>query len=255
MSKKKPPKKQLTRAQILSKVKLMRRIMNIMAPRTAGPKNPVGKEKIFDTDAGYVRCLVYNFDRAETLPLIVNIHGSGFTIGHAEMDDEFVAHMFGGKDVKVISIDYSLAPEEMFPVALEQCYAVVAYASEHAEELKIDGNRIILLGHSAGGNFSCGIGLLEKERKRLPIRGIILDFPPTDIDTDPYDKPQPKGALPPAVCRLFDAAYRKPEDSKNPLVSPALQGNFIISIIYNYHIIIQYRANYPILYNIPGFML
>jgi hypothetical protein len=33
------------------------------------------------------------------------------------------------------------------------------------------------------------------------------------------------------------------------------QGNFIISIIYNYHIIIQYRANYPILYNIPKFML
>ncbi len=60
-------------------------------------------------------------------------------MGSAEMDDRFMPGIAMGAGVKILSIDYSLAPEAPFPVlALEECYAVVKYAKEHAAELNID---------------------------------------------------------------------------------------------------------------------
>jgi acetyl esterase/lipase len=47
------------------------------------PKRPHGKEVVLATDAGPVRVLGYNLDRPETLPLFVDMHGGGFTLGHA----------------------------------------------------------------------------------------------------------------------------------------------------------------------------
>jgi len=217
----KPKQKSWTRQQITRRVRFFRALMRVTVPDAVKPKQVSGTEVFYETKAGRVRCLTYNFGQQEVLPLIINIHGSGFTMGKAEMDDAFLTEFVKKIRVKVISIDYSLAPEAMFPTALEECYAVVEYAKEHAGELGVDPARVVLMGHSAGGNFCAGICLLEKDRKRLGLRGIVLDYPPMDVDTDPYDKPQPKGCLPPGLCRIFDAAYRKPEDSRNPLVSPA----------------------------------
>jgi acetyl esterase len=174
-----------------------------------------------DTQAGRVRVLAYGFDDPGTLPLFVNMHGSGFTIGHAEMDDRFMPDLARRAHVKILSVDYSLAPEAMFPVALEECYGVVKYAKEHAAELAIDPDNIAIGGHSAGGNFSAAVCLLDHERKELGLKALILDYPPLDISTDPYLKPLPKKAIPPRMARLFDMAYiGDREAAKNPLVSP-----------------------------------
>lgn len=183
-------------------------------------EDAIGEDTWFETSEGPVRTLTYGFDNPEVKPLIVNIHGSGFTIGSAAMDDPFMIRFVENCDAKVVSIDYSLAPEARFPVPLNQCYAVVDYAKQHADVLAIDPNNIVIMGHSAGGNMCIGIGILDGIRKEIGLKGIILDYPPTDIATDPYDKPLPKGCLPPALCRIFDASYRDPQDARNPLVSP-----------------------------------
>jgi acetyl esterase len=217
-----PPEKPLTRKQIQHKVGLYRLLMPILGRKMmGGGRGRTGKELFLDTEAGRVRVLAYDLENPRTLPLFVNIHGSGFTMGHAEMDDRFMPGVAAKADVKILSIDYSLAPEAMFPVALEECYAVVKYAKEHAAELRIDPHSIALGGHSAGGNLGAAVCLIDAERKQLGLKALILDYPPLDIHTDPYLKPQPKKALPPKMCRLFDAAYTgSREAAKNPLVSP-----------------------------------
>jgi len=184
-------------------------------------RKTVGKELYLDTDAGKVRALAYNLDRTDKLPLFVNIHGSGFSLGDAEMDDSFMVDIASKANVKILSIDYSLAPEAPFPTALNECYGVVKYAKEHATELGFDPALISVGGHSAGGNLSAAICLLETERKQLGLKALILDYPPLDIYTDPYDKPRPRAAIPPIIARHFDAAYsRNRVERKNPLVSP-----------------------------------
>ncbi|MBN1265581.1 MAG: hypothetical protein JXA25_08815 [Anaerolineales bacterium] len=56
----------------------------------------------------------------------------------------------------------------------------------------------------------------------LGLRCLILDYQSLDLYTNPYLKPQPKSAIPPWLCRLFDAACcLTKEERKNPLVSPA----------------------------------
>lgn len=201
-------------------VNMIRGAMKVFAGRMVDMENAVGKDTLFETEKGKVRALTYGFEKSEVTPLLFNIHGSGFVMGSAAMDDPFMMQFVEKCGVKVISIDYTLAPDETFPFAIEQCYALIKHAKEHHEELCINPERIMIMGHSAGGNFCAAIGLMENEKNALGIKGIILDYPPLDIATDAYDKPRPKGALPPWLSRIFDAAYCKPEERKNPLVSP-----------------------------------
>ena len=217
-----PAEKPLTRAQIQRKVNLYRFLIPIFGRKMMGiGGKPAGKELFLDTEAGRVRVLAYGLDIAERLPLFVNLHGSGFTIGHAEMDDRFMPAIARRANVKILSVDYSLAPEAMFPVALNECYGVVKYAKEHAAELGIDPDNIGVGGHSAGANFSAAICLMDAERKELGRKALILDYPPLDIHTDPYLKPRPKKALSPKMSRMFDMAYAgSREVAKNPLISP-----------------------------------
>ena len=143
-------RKQLTRKQIQRRVNFIRRMMKLAAKQMIDMENAIGTDTWFDTEKGRVRALTYGFEDTSVKPLLVNIHGSGFTMGSAAMDDPFMMQFVEKCGVKVISIDYTLAPDERFPVALEQCYAVIKYAKEHANELKVDSQRIMIMGHSAG---------------------------------------------------------------------------------------------------------
>ena len=82
--------------------------------------------------------------------------------------------------MRVINVDYSLAPENPFPRAVEEVYAVLRYLKRNADELRIDPNRIAL-GHSAGGNFTASVCIMDAERKEIGIRCAILDYPPLDV--------------------------------------------------------------------------
>ena len=214
--------KSWTDEQLVRKVQRMRSVMAFLAPRALKKqKNHIGKEMFLDTDEGRVRTLAYNLDKPEKLPLFINIHGSGFTMGNAEMDDPFMMGVAEGANVKIISIDYSLAPEAPFPKALNECYAVVKYAAGHGEGLGIDAGRIAVGGHSAGGNFTAAICLMDNDRKQLDIKCLVMDYPPLDVYTDAGEKPQPFGSLPVSMCRMFDACYlNDKEGRKNPLISP-----------------------------------
>ena len=203
------------------KIGLYRFLIPLAQKATRKPKSHHGKELILPTDAGLVRVLGYNLDGPEALPLFVDMHGGGFTLGHAEMDDPFMPKVAEAAGIKILSVDYSLAPQRAFPRALNECHAVVKYAKEHSEELRIDPARIAVGGHSAGGNLGAGICLMDAERNELGLKALILDYPPLDLYTDPYLKPRPKKAIPPWLARMFDAAYcSSREAAKNPLISP-----------------------------------
>jgi acetyl esterase len=186
-----------------------------------GRGEPAGRELFLDTEAGTVRALAYNLDDPRVLPLFVNIHGGGFTIGRPEMDDRYMPAIAREAGVKILNVDYSLAPEAPFPAALEECFALVKYAKDHAAEMAIDPDRIALGGHSAGGNLTAAVCLLDGQRRELGLACAILDYPPLDIHTDPYLKPRPKKALSPRMSRIYDVAYAGTRQAaKNPLISP-----------------------------------
>lgn len=217
-----PRERQLTREQIRRRVNVYRFFINIFGREMMGiGKQPFGRELFLETEAGRVRVLAYGLDVAETLPLFVNIHGGGFVMGGPEMEDRFMPGIARGAGVKILSVDYSLAPEAPFPAALEECYALVAYAKRHAADLGIDPDNVAIGGQSAGGNLSAAICLMDAEGHELGLKALVLDYPPLDIHTDPYLKPRPKKALSPRMSRVYDQAYAGTrEAAKNPLISP-----------------------------------
>jgi acetyl esterase len=190
-----------------------------------GGKRVHGKERFLETDVGRVRVLCYGLENTKLLPLFVNIHGGGSVLGHPEMDDPFLPRVAADANIKIISVDYSLSPQSKFPVSLNECYAVIKYAQEHADEFGVDPTRIAVGGHSAGGNLSASICLLNAERQDLNLKAAILDYPAFDIYTSPYDKPRGGGLvgrffLSPSMMTFFSASYASESEYKNPLVSP-----------------------------------
>ena len=96
-------------------------------------------------------------ERPDHLPekaaLVLNFHGGGFIKGRTDRDRRYCCTIMEQLNVLVWDVDYCIAPEEPFPAAVEEAYGIAAYAFDHAEELGIDPDKIILAGHSAGGNL------------------------------------------------------------------------------------------------------
>ncbi len=164
-----PEEKIFTRKQLLKKVRFFKWIVSNFAKEGRIQKNTNGKELILDTEESKIRVLAYNAENPNKLPLFVNMHGGGFILGRPEMDDPYLMNVAKSANVKILSVDYSLSPEETFPKALNECYAVVRYAKENAEKLVIDPAKIAVGGHSAGGNLSAAIALKAIEKKELNI--------------------------------------------------------------------------------------
>jgi acetyl esterase len=223
--KKKNEEEQYTREELMKKTALLKRLSECSA-MGGRRKRTAGRELFLDTEAGQVRALGYRLEYPERLPLFVNIHGGGFILGHPEMDDPYLMQVAEKANVKILNIEYSLAPEHPFPAAINECYAAVKYAQNHAEELGIDSRGIAVGGHSAGGNISAAICLKNAAEEELHIRCVLLDYPPLDLYTDPALKPRGKGFMARVFLsrkrsRIFDNCYcLDREERRNPLISP-----------------------------------
>ncbi|OLR89684.1 alpha/beta hydrolase [Actinokineospora bangkokensis] len=87
-------------------------------------------------------------------PLLVFYHGGGWVIGDLDSHDNACRYLALGAQVKVLAVDYRLAPEHPFPAAVEDSVAAFRWAVAHADELGVDPARVAVGGDSAGGNLS-----------------------------------------------------------------------------------------------------
>lgn len=160
-------------------------------------------------------------EQTEILPLYINIHGGGFVRYHYPRDVFFCSRMVCETNCMAIDVDYKLAPEYPYPIAFHECYDVVKWAVDHAEELKIDPNRIVVGGHSSGATLTAALVLKANATKEFHIRMQILDYPPMDVYTDPADKVVGGDAIISVErARAFNALYVDPERANEPYASP-----------------------------------
>lgn len=96
----------------------------------------------------------------EGSPLLVYYHGGGWVIGDLNTHDNLCRYLALHAGVRVLSVDYRVAPEFPFPAAVEDAMTGYRYAREHARELGADPGLIAVGGDSAGGNLALVAGLL-----------------------------------------------------------------------------------------------
>jgi acetyl esterase/lipase len=123
-------------------------------------------------------------------PTLIYIHGGGWVEGRKE-GDVLEAMPFLEKGWAVVNVEYRLAGVSLAPAAVEDCRCALRWVIEHAKEYKFDTNRIVLMGHSAGGHLSLITGMLPLSAgldrecagdKELKVAAIVDWFGITDVN-------------------------------------------------------------------------
>ncbi|PAA64049.1 hypothetical protein BOX15_Mlig010708g1, partial [Macrostomum lignano] len=85
--------------------------------------------------------------------LIFHVHGGGFVAQSSRSQEVYLRHWARDLDCPIVSVDYSLAPKNPFPRALEEVFFSYAWCLNNFRALGSTGQRIIAVGDSAGGNL------------------------------------------------------------------------------------------------------
>lgn len=150
------------------------------------------EDRTVDGPRGEVSVRVYepNTDTDDyERPLVLYFHGGGWVIGSVDTHDATCRKLADESGYPVVSVDYALAPEHHFPEGLEDCYAVLEWASEEAPGLNAEGG-IVVAGDSAGGNLAAATALLARDRDGPDIDYQLLVYPSTGKadETDAYEE-------------------------------------------------------------------
>jgi acetyl esterase len=91
-------------------------------------------------------CRVYKPAVAAGLPVMVYFHGGGWVWASVDTHDRLCREYAAASGCAVVSVDYALSPEAVFPQAIEECAAVVRWLGAHGAEWGLDPARIVLGG-------------------------------------------------------------------------------------------------------------
>lgn len=149
----------------------------------------MSKEKI-----NGVNCRIYKKEGLEgKVPCIVYIHGGAFIGGSLEVSENPCKLIAEGINGVVISIDYSLAPENPYPSGLNDCRKVVEYIESESVKYGIDKNKIGIVGESAGANLAT---IIANEDSNIKFQGLMYPVvtlaeknPYFDWNIDLYENP------------------------------------------------------------------
>jgi acetyl esterase/lipase len=120
----------------------------------APPRVQRVEERHVPGPAGQLRVRVYSPDAGDKAPGLIYFHGGGLVAGSLDTHDIIARSLAQCSAVRVVSVDYRLAPEHRFPAALEDAAAALRHISERAEEFGVDAERLGICGDSAGATLA-----------------------------------------------------------------------------------------------------
>lgn len=152
--------------------------------------------------------------------VLIFLHGGSFHAGSLRTHRGLAARIGINSDSSVLSLDYSLAPENPFPAAIEDVVSVYRWL---LEVKGFDAKKIIISGDSAGGGLTLASLLkFQEENIVLPAAAICLS-PVTDfaITGDSITtKAKEEVMLTENEMKQSFEIYAKGQNAEHPLVSP-----------------------------------
>lgn len=158
-------------------------------------------------------------------PIVLYYHGGGFALRNIECFD-YIGRYIAAKGKAVVFMpEYSLSPENKFPIAVEECYDALLWARKNADRYKGDADRDIVTGDSAGGNASIVVSMMCRDRSMRVPKKQILAYPVVDqselIDRESQNIYGRNYNLDYAHMLSYGKAYVKDDaDLLNPYCSP-----------------------------------
>jgi len=151
--------------------------------------------------------------------VILYLHGGGWVIGSPLTHRALNSTIAEATNLKILSIDYRLAPEDPFPAPLEDCVNAYKWLLSNG----FNSDNIIIAGDSAGGNLTLATLLkLRDQGIDLPAGAICLS-PATDLtlaDDSYFENAETDPILADIGAFWWYVVYFAGEDPHNPYISP-----------------------------------
>ena len=164
---------------------------------------------------------------------LVFYHGGLFALGTLASADDVCRELAARTGCLVLSVDYRLAPEHPFPAAVDDAYAALEWAREHADAFGGDPTRLGVAGTSAGGGLAAATALRAAENDLdLDVQALcypmlsatsVVDTSPADatVRYDSYREHADAALLTTAdVAWGWEHYLRSPVDAHNPFAAP-----------------------------------
>jgi acetyl esterase/lipase len=122
----------------------------------------------------------------EKLPGVLWLHGGGYLLGFPEM-----VFMSRAVDLVVkcgavvISPAYRLSVQAPYPAAVQDSYQALLYMKNHADELGIRSDQIMVGGESTGGGLAAALCMYARDKKSVQIAFQMPLYPMLDCQDTP----------------------------------------------------------------------
>jgi len=152
---------------------------NSMIP--AGPDVESVRDIVIPSQAGGLPARLYS-PSSSAPGLVLYFHGGGWVVGSLDGWDSSMRSLAVASGCDVLSVDYRLAPEHVFPAAADDAWDALAWAASPAGLGR--GRPIVVAGDSAGGNLAAVTALRARDFGGPPIALQVLIYPVADSDLD-----------------------------------------------------------------------
>lgn len=162
-------------------------------------------------------------DAVAAPPVLIYYHGGGWVLGHVESHLREARYYANKASCVVVVPGYRLAPEALFPAAVEDCTAVLEWVAANGKSLGVDASRIAVGGDSAGGNLAAVVAQIARDRGAPRITFQLLVYPVTDAyqDTASYREKGEGYFLSKSMMAWFINTYlSNPRERDDARVSP-----------------------------------
>ena len=163
--------------------------------------------------------------------VIVYYHGGGWVVGSIDESNTLGRKLAERTSCAVVLVDYRLAPEHRYPVAVDDSYAALEWAAAHMDQIAGGEVPLIVAGDSAGGNLSAVMAVRARDRNGPEIAMQVLIYPVTDANFDRPSYLDPENQLlltRDSMIWFFDHyipdASRRTEPDASPLYTEDLSG-------------------------------
>lgn len=172
---------------------------------------------------------IYTPDSSSNLPIVIYSHGGFWFGGNLDTYDAVCRKISKNSKAILISVDYHLAPENHFPIAVEDIYDILNWTYKNAKNINGDKKRIAVAGDSSGGNLSAAVSLTARDKNGPPITCQVLIYPSTNIfklNSNSWSLFANTTNLSLRDMEKYISLYiPKKEDRKSPYASPLLSEN------------------------------
>ncbi|WP_085709977.1 MULTISPECIES: alpha/beta hydrolase [unclassified Pseudomonas] len=116
--------------------------------------------------------------------VLMFFHGGGWVTGDLDTHDGFCRLMCEWAGCAVVAVDYARPPEQVFPVAIEDCCCATQWVVEHGVAIDLDASQLAVAGGGSGGGLAAVICHWARDEGNIPIAFQLLLYPLLDCITD-----------------------------------------------------------------------